>query len=173
MKSSEQDTLCDTPLNEITWTVFDLETTGIDAEHDTIVEIAAVHVMPGFRIDHKNTFNTLVNPEVDIPARSTDIHGITNEMVKKAPDFMTAYYSFADFARDTVLIAHNSAKDMAFLRVSLSEYFTRPSSSFVTDSLRSALFSYNGTRHVLERLSNLFHFDKRINGPHHRALPLS
>ena len=62
----------------------DLETTGINLSSDRIVELAIVKVHPdGSEIRKRR----LVNPEMRIPAESTAIHGITDEMVTDAPSF--------------------------------------------------------------------------------------
>lgn len=64
--------------------VIDLEATGPDPLIDRIVQIACVKVKPdGTRTE----WQSLVNPKIPIPARSTEIHGITDEMVKGAPTF--------------------------------------------------------------------------------------
>ena len=62
----------------------DLETTGVNPGTDRIVEIAIVKVLTdGTRIVKRK----LLNPEMPIPKTSSDIHGITDEMVKDAPTF--------------------------------------------------------------------------------------
>jgi DNA polymerase-3 subunit epsilon len=63
---------------------FDLETTGIQIATDRIVEISLLKVFPDGR---KETFTRYVNPEMDIPLQATEIHKITNEMVKNEPTF--------------------------------------------------------------------------------------
>ena len=64
------------------YTVFDLETTGISANMDDIIEISAVKVKGGIVQD---TFSTLVNPGRHIPAQATKVNGITDQMVSEAP----------------------------------------------------------------------------------------
>ena len=62
----------------------DLETTGVNPGTDRIVEIAIIKVLPdGTRIVKRK----LINPEMPIPKSASDIHGITDEMVKDAPAF--------------------------------------------------------------------------------------
>jgi DNA polymerase III subunit epsilon len=63
---------------------FDLETTGVDKMKDRIVSIAILKVFPD---GLKHPFSSLINPGIPIPASSTEIHKITNEMVKEAPSF--------------------------------------------------------------------------------------
>lgn len=63
---------------------FDCESTGTDVDKDRIVQIAAIKTFPDGTKEEKNVF---INPEVDIPQGASDVHGITNEMVKDAPTF--------------------------------------------------------------------------------------
>jgi len=65
----------------------DLETTGINLGTDRIVEIAIVKILPD---GTKTVKRKLINPEMAIPKSSSDIHGITDEMVKDAPTFKQA-----------------------------------------------------------------------------------
>ncbi len=62
----------------------DLETTGINLGTDRIVEIAIVKILPD---GSRSVKRKLVNPEMPIPKASSDIHGITDDMVKEAPSF--------------------------------------------------------------------------------------
>jgi DNA polymerase-3 subunit epsilon len=62
----------------------DLETTGINLTTDRIVEIAIVKVLPDGK---KSVKRRLLNPQIPIPQQATDVHGISNEMVKDAPTF--------------------------------------------------------------------------------------
>jgi len=86
------------------YVVFDLETTGINQERDAIIEISAIKVQ-----NHEVTdeFSTLVNPGRHIPAGATAVNGITDDMVKDAPDIKTAMEDFWDFIGDYVLVGHN------------------------------------------------------------------
>lgn len=65
---------------------FDLETTGLDKENDRIVQIAIHTLQPG--LVKGSMVSYLVNPGMPIPKAASDIHGITDEMVKDAPRFV-------------------------------------------------------------------------------------
>ncbi len=105
----------DTPIEALTYAVFDTETTGLLPHKDEIVQIGAVRVLNG-RIVPGETINQLVNPGIKIPPASTKVHRITDMMVADAPDIHTASQRLHTFSRDSVIVAHNAPFDMAFLR---------------------------------------------------------
>lgn len=92
---------------------FDTETTGIWAPVNRIVEIGAVK----FRLNQTEhiDFQTLVNPERPMPEEVIKIHGITDQMVSKAPNIKTALNDFISFCGDAVMIAHNASFDISFI----------------------------------------------------------
>ncbi|MEM0946512.1 MAG: exonuclease domain-containing protein [Pseudomonadota bacterium] len=102
-------------LEDLSFVVFDTETTGLDPERDEVVQIAGVRVLRG-RIVEGETFDRLVNPCRPIPVSSTEIHGIDDGMVAKAETFGPVGAAFAEFCEEAVLVAHNAPFDMAFLK---------------------------------------------------------
>ena len=83
----------------------DLETTGVNLSRDRIVEIAIVKVMPdGSRVSKRK----ILNPEMPIPIQSSDIHGITDEMVKDAPTFKQSANEIKQFLENCDLGGYNS-----------------------------------------------------------------
>jgi DNA polymerase-3 subunit epsilon len=91
---------------------YDTETTGLKAQKDRIIELAAYDPV------EDRTYLTFINPGCSIPEEGIAIHGITDEMVKDAPSFADIALDFAKFCEgDTVLIAHNNdAFDVHFMR---------------------------------------------------------
>lgn len=85
----------------------DLETTGVNVVKDRIIEIAIVKVMPDGEIINKRKF---LNPEMSIPKESSDIHGITDEMVKDAPTFKEVANEVKQFLENSDLGGFNSNK---------------------------------------------------------------
>lgn len=85
--------------------VIDLETTGINIASDRIVEIAIVKIMPD---GSRTVKRKLINPEMPIPPGATDVHGISNEMVKDAPTFKQAANEIKMFLANADLAGYNS-----------------------------------------------------------------
>lgn len=90
---------------------FDTETTGIKFDRDKIIELAAYDPVLN------KTFCEFINPKIPIPIEATNIHHITDDMVKDAPDFKTIGQKFLEFCEgDVVLVAHNGDTfDIPFL----------------------------------------------------------
>ncbi|HUR50548.1 MAG TPA: DEDD exonuclease domain-containing protein, partial [Mycobacteriales bacterium] len=102
-----------TPLRETTFVVVDLETTGGSHLDCAITEIGAVKVRGG---EVLGEFQTLVNPAQAIPPFIAVLTGITDAMVADAPRIGAALPAFLEFARGSVLVAHNAPFDVGFLR---------------------------------------------------------
>jgi DNA polymerase-3 subunit epsilon len=101
-------------LADTTFCVVDLETTGGSAAKGSkITEFGAVKIRGG---EVLGEFQSLVNPEESIPAYITVLTGITDQMVIGAPRIAEVLPSFLEFARGTVLVAHNAPFDVGFLK---------------------------------------------------------
>ena len=95
------------------WVAFDLETTGLSASTDEIIEIGAVRFTANRTLGEYQTF---VNPGRRIPKFITDLTGITQSDVSSAPTISEVGDEFAEFVEGATLIAHNASFDMGFLR---------------------------------------------------------
>ncbi len=85
--------------------IIDLETTGINVATDKIIEIAIVKLLPDGTTLNKRKF---INPQIPIPKSSSDVHGITNEMVKDAPVFKQVANEIKQFLDNCDLGGYNS-----------------------------------------------------------------
>jgi DNA polymerase-3 subunit epsilon len=156
-----------TPLRDTVFTVVDLETTGGSHRDCAITEIGAVKVCGG---EVLGEFQTLVNPAQSIPPFIAVLTGITDSMVAGAPRLVDALPAFLEFARGTVLVAHNAPFDLGFLRAGCEELaIPWPA----VDSLDTARLA----RRVLTRdeapnckLSSLAQLFRTTTTPDHRAL---
>ncbi|EIC23942.1 3'-5' exonuclease [Thiorhodovibrio frisius] len=92
--------------------VIDFETTGLSPAYgDRATEIAAVRVEDGRIVDR---YQSLMNPQRSIPSFITQLTGITNAMVRKAPPAAQVMAEVADFVGDQPLVAHNASFDSKF-----------------------------------------------------------
>lgn len=94
----------------------DTETTGLSTRRDRVIEIAAVKFRGDETIAHRSW---LVNPGTPIPEEARRVHGITDGMVSRSPDFRSVFPEFAAFVGDAVLLAHNASFDTGILRAEL------------------------------------------------------
>src|SRR5690606_4681458 len=101
-------------LEDAVYVVFDVETTGLSAVYDTIIELAAVKIQNGEIIDR---FEAFANPGHRLSASTVELTGITDDMLKEAPEPEAVLRDFHAWAGDAILVAHNASFDMGFLNV--------------------------------------------------------
>ena len=94
------------------YVAFDLETTGLYNRRDRIIEIGAVRMKNGEEIDR---FQTFVDPGCKLEKRTTDLTGITDEMLRGAPKIETILPEFLEFVGNSPLVAHNADFDTSFI----------------------------------------------------------
>ncbi len=93
--------------------VFDFETTGLSARRDRVIEVGAVRLKDGQIIEE---FSAMVNPGIAIPARITEITGITDAMVRDARPAAEVIPELLAFIGEAPVAAHNASFDTGFLR---------------------------------------------------------
>jgi len=154
--SESQHALDDRPLAALSYTVFDTETTGLDpAGGDKIIQIGAVRIVNG-RLLRAESFEQLVDPRRTIPAAGIPIHGIRPEMVVGQPTIDRVLPAFHDYARDTVLVAHNAAFDMRFLQLEEAATGVRFDQPVLDTLLLSAVVHPSQDSHGLEAIAERF-----------------
>jgi DNA polymerase III epsilon subunit family exonuclease len=155
------------PLEDATFVIVDLETTGLRPGTSAICEIGAVRVRA---LEREASFQILVNPGRPIGAVVSALTGIRDGDVRGAPSPLVGVQRFLDFAGDAVLVAHNARFDLAFLDRETELITGRRIAAPVVDTVGLArrLLAGRLTRFSLASLA--YFFDTSVR-PCHRALP--
>lgn len=140
-------------LTELSYTVFDTETTGLNpSQGDEIIQLGATRIVAG-KLRRQECFEQLVDPQRDIPAAGIPIHGIEPAMVRGQPTIDAVLPAFHAFARDTVLVGHNAAFDMRFLQLKEQRSGVRFDQPVLDTLLLAAVAQPNQDGHALETLA--------------------
>lgn len=156
-----------TPLRDTTFVIVDLETTGGAPGAQGITEIGAVKVRGG---EVLGEFATLVDPGAAVPPQIAALTGITTAMVRSAPRIERVLPAFLEFCSGSVLVAHNAAFDVRFLRAACQAHgydWPRPA---VVCTLRLARRVLRREETRSYRLSSLAALLGARTTPTHRAL---
>ena len=124
-----------TRMENITFVIFDTETTGFSPVNDRVLEIGAVKVRDGKKLGEKTW---LINPKRSIPWYVENVHHISAEMLKDCPTFAQVYPEFLEFIDGSVLIAHNAPFDIRMMSAEAARAEMPAPKNAVLDSL--ALF---------------------------------
>lgn len=152
-------------IEDTTFVVFDLETFGLNSHKNEIIEIGAIK-LKGTRII--DTFSSFVNPNKIIPKKISELTHITQDMVDNAPTIEDVLPKFLEFTKDAVMVAHNSAFDMGFIRREAKKYLGIDYKPAVIDTLQMARDLYPDLKgYNLDRLNKTF---KLSLENHHRAI---
>lgn len=155
----------DVDLETGTYVVFDVETTGLSAVYDTIIELAGVKIHQGEIIDK---FESFANPHQPLSQTITDLTGITDDMVQDAPEVDEVLKDFHAWSNDSVLVAHNASFDIGFLNQGYKRIDYPKITAPVIDTLELARFLFPELRN--HRLNTLCkHLDIELT-QHHRAI---
>jgi DNA polymerase III epsilon subunit family exonuclease len=149
------------PLTKVSLTVFDLETTGFDPEEGAEpIEVGAVRIEEG---EIGESFREFVRPVGSIPDEVQSLTGIEPSDVERARSPREVMSDFLQFADGSILVAHNTDFDMAFLR-----YFSKESVTHdVIDTLRMARQVGQFSSHKLDDLTQVLDIERSDS---HRAV---
>jgi DNA polymerase III subunit epsilon len=149
-QTPEQDTR---PLSALSYTVFDTETTGLSPSGgDEIVSIGAVRIVNGRLLEHE-VFEQLVNPRRSMSPEAARITGIETAMLDNEPTIDKVLPAFLQFCEDTVLVAHNAAFDMRFLKLKEEATGIRFTLPVLDTLLLSAVIHPDFDAHALEAIA--------------------
>ena len=151
-QSEESLALDDRMLTDLTYTVFDTETTGLEpSAGDEIIQIGATRIVNG-RLLRSESIDQLVDPRRPLRPEGIPIHGITEDMLVGQPTIDQVLPSFFAFCEDTVLVAHNAAFDMRFLQLKEELTGIRFRKPVLDTLLLSAVIHPNQESHKLEAI---------------------
>jgi DNA polymerase III subunit epsilon len=154
-------------LEEASFCVVDLETTGLSPSRSRICEIGAARIE---RLELAGTFQTLVNPRERLPLQIAALTGIDDRELRRAPSAALATRRFVAFAGDAVLVAHNARFDISFLDAAVLRLGDRRLAAPVVDTVWLAR-RVLAARQARFGLASLAHFFGTAARPCHRALP--
>ncbi len=142
-------------LTDLTYTVFDTETTGLNpSEGDEIIAIGAVRIVNG-RLLRQEVFDQLIDPRRPMPREAIEVHGIEPHMLQGQPDIAQVLPVFHAFTEDTVLVAHNAAFDMRFLQLKEGQTGVKFTNPVMDTLLLSAIINPTQQDHSLEAIARM------------------
>lgn len=150
--------------------LFDTETTGLDpATGDRVIEIAALELINDLPTGVH--FHSLLDPERDVPAETTRIHGFTNAHLEGKPKFAAIAQELLDFFGDGKLVAHNAPFDFGFLNAELGRLGLPPlARDRMVDTLDLAKKRFPGMPNSLDALCRRFSIDLSARTTHNALL---
>jgi len=150
--------------------VLDTETTGLDPlTGDRVIEVAAVELFN--LLPTGEAFHSVIDPERDIPAEASRIHGFTNSDVAGKPKFAAIAGQLLKFLGDADIIAHNAPFDFGFLDAELFRCQRLPlDRRRMIDSLAMAKTRFPGMPNNLDALCRRLGVDNSMRGNHNAVL---
>ena len=142
----------------------DIETTGLSmGQGARICEIAMLKISNGL----ETSYCKLINPNQHIPESCSQIHGITDDMVKDCPKFSQVAQEIADFIRGYILVCHNAQFDLNFVSKEIMENKIRPAEMYFIDTLMIARQYFSFASNKLADLAKILDIEVK---QHHRAM---
>ncbi len=157
--------LQDVSLTDAEYVVFDVETTGLSAVYNRIIELAAVKMHKGNVI---GTFEEFIDPGHPLSKTTVNLTGITDEMVRGSKSEKEVLELFHEFSKGTILVAHNATFDMGFLNTSYERHGMPEATNPVIDTLELSRFLHPQLKsHRLNVLAKKYGVNLE---QHHRAV---
>lgn len=151
----------DVNMYESTYVVFDVETTGLSAVHNDLIQIAATKMHKGNPIDE---FDEFLNPGYHLSEFTTELTGITDDHLKNAKSLYEVLTKFQKFCEGSILVAHNATFDVGFMNMNYARNNLPIIAQPVIDTLEFARNLYpDFKRYGLGQLTKKF----QINLEHH------
>ncbi len=180
-------------LSQLRYVVFDIETTGLSADRDRIIQISAVKINGDkiSRVLRRNVaqidptvslrnneliYNAFINPQRRIPTNITNLTGITNAMVRGQPLEDNILKEFYDFVGDRILVAHNGIRfDVRFVEATVERTNLNIENLLCLDTLwLSRRLHPQERRHNLDAIVNRYnlrrHYTRAFMSMRHNAL---
>lgn len=152
-------------LSDAEYVIFDLETTGLSAAYDRIIELSAVKMVKGNVVSE---FSEFIDPGFPLSQTIIDLTSITDDMLRGSKPEKQVLEEFQAFFGDAILVGHNVTFDMGFMRTAHLRYGMEPISNPVIDTLTLARFLYPNQRSY--RLNTLAKQFGIVLEHHHRAI---
>ena len=157
----------DVPLSNATYVCLDLETTGLSARYDRVIEFGAVKIKDGLNIGN---IDILINPEVPLSEGTKSLTHITDEMLKNQPTFKEVWQKIKEFIGDSIIVTHNTVFDISFLNGELDRMGLDVIRNPVIDTLSLSRYLFSDAKsHTLASLSKRLELDVYDDDKAHRA----
>ncbi|KRK58738.1 PolC-type DNA polymerase III [Fructilactobacillus fructivorans] len=154
-----------TALKDATYVVFDVETTGLSAIYDKVIELSAVKMQNNNVIDQ---FEEFIDPGFPLSEQTTNLTSITNDMVAGSKSEEEVFKLFREFYGDAIIVGHNVTFDVGFMNTGYERHGMDKISNPIIDTLTLARFLYpNFKSYRLNTLAKKF--DVSLEH-HHRAI---
>lgn len=161
LQESNKPSVDEMSLEEIDFTVFDLETTGFFPRiGDEVVSIGATKININ-NIQFPEHFYEVVRPSKNIPAEILRLTGLTRKKINNGIEFPLAFSNFINFSHNTVLVAHPASFDVIFLKEMAKRWEFPPYSPVYIDSYEIAQWLYPEKKNGLDQLLKQFNIEQK------------
>ncbi|MCJ1977359.1 PolC-type DNA polymerase III [Pseudolactococcus paracarnosus] len=144
----------DSNLSDATYVVFDVETTGLSAVYNKLIQVAASKMHKGNVIEQ---FDEFIDPGHPVSEFTTQLTGITDDMVRGSKPLEEVLVAFQAFCQGSILVAHNATFDVGFMNINYQRYDLPIITQPVIDTLEFARNLYPEIkRHGLGPLTKRF-----------------